>query len=212
MAIRLYMEIILFFKVYHPSNGSSFTLVSTYFQNNSLGCQWSNPRGVIVTFYHMGPITPLSSHREPIVSQGFMGIIPFPGQPICLDLSEGRQPHILGPPDLFKMMDFSLNIYDTSGSMRFFKHFITGIPSIKSLLEWKYATEKDPIPEDPGKWKWGNMRKITTHEKTFTWEGAFPLRENIYCPLTWSPHHAIWEEKAAKQGFSPLSSSGDPWF
>ena len=53
--------------------------------------------------------------------------------------------------------------------------------------------------------EWGR----TPHEQPFTGIGAFTLRENIYCPLTWSPHHFIWEDKHANQGLYPISSSGD---
>ena len=62
--MRLKMEIILFVKMYHPSDGSSFTSVSTYLQNNSSGYPSSNPRGVRVRASHMGPKTPLSSFNE----------------------------------------------------------------------------------------------------------------------------------------------------
>ena len=66
----------------------------------------------------------------------------------------------------------------------------------KKIFEWKRPTSKIA-------WILGEKRKDgvrTLHEKNFTWEGAFLFRENIYCPLTWSPHHAILEEMGEKQG------------
>ena len=61
VAIRLKMEIIQFVKLYHPSDGSSFTSVSTYLQNNSSGRPSFNPRGVRMTFSHGIHHTPLFS-------------------------------------------------------------------------------------------------------------------------------------------------------
>ena len=74
------MEIILLVKLYHTSDGSSFTSVSTYDQNNSSGCSPSNTHGVRVRASHMGPITHLYSHREAVVLQGSMGVLPLPWQ------------------------------------------------------------------------------------------------------------------------------------
>ena len=53
-------------------------------------------------------------------------------------------------------------------------------------IDWILKTSKE----------WGR----TQHENPFSCEGAFWLRSNIYCPLHWSPHHAILVEKGAKQG------------
>ena len=93
VAMRLKMEIILFLNLHHPSDGTSFISVSTYVQNTSSGCKLSNPRVVRVRASHMGPITPLSSHREPVVSHGLMGITPWPCKPVGLDHFEGSQLH-----------------------------------------------------------------------------------------------------------------------
>ena len=43
----------------------------------------------------------------------------------------------------------------------------------------------------------------TPYEQPFTWEGAFPLRENIESPLTWSRHHDIYIISVAYRGFQP---------
>ena len=42
----------------------------------------------------MGPITPLSSHREAVVSQGSMGVMTLPWQAVGLDFNwEGSSTH-----------------------------------------------------------------------------------------------------------------------
>ena len=53
VAMRLKLEIILFRKLHHPSDGSSFTSVSTYFQKNSSGRPSSNTRCAKVRTYQM---------------------------------------------------------------------------------------------------------------------------------------------------------------
>ena len=68
VAMSLKMDIILLPKLYHPSNGSSFTSVSTYLQKNTSGSPSSNPNVVRVRDSYMGPIMPLSPHREGVVS------------------------------------------------------------------------------------------------------------------------------------------------
>ena len=78
VTMRLKMKILLFIKLYHPSDGSSFTSVSTYLHNHSSGCPSFKPQGVRVSCSHMGPIMPLSTHREAVVSQGSMGLMPLP--------------------------------------------------------------------------------------------------------------------------------------
>ena len=90
VAMRLKMEIILFPKLYHPPDETSYISVSTYLQNSSV-CQSFNPLSVRVRASHMGPIWPLSSHRELFVSQGLMGIMPLPWKPGGLDHLEGRK-------------------------------------------------------------------------------------------------------------------------
>ena len=91
VAMRLKLLIIQFIKLYQPSDGLSFTSVSTYLQNNSSGCPTCNPHVLRVRVSHMGPIMHLSSPREYTVSQGSMGFMLLPWQPVGVDLSEGRQ-------------------------------------------------------------------------------------------------------------------------
>ena len=89
--MMLEMEKIFFLKMYHTSDATSFTSVSTYLQNNSTGCQSSNPGGVRVRVSHVLPHTHLTSHRVAVGPQGSKGIIPMPWKPIVLELSGGRQ-------------------------------------------------------------------------------------------------------------------------
>ena len=56
VAMRLMSEVILFAKLYLAYDGSSFTSVSTYLQNNSSVWPLVKPRCVSVTAYHIGPI------------------------------------------------------------------------------------------------------------------------------------------------------------
>ena len=46
--------------------------------------------------------------------------------------------------------------------------------------------------------EWGR----TQYEQPFTWEG------NVCCPLPWSPHHAILEEKCSYRGSNPYFPAG----
>ena len=85
VAMRLKMELILFLKLYHPHDGTSFTLVSTYLQNHGSGCPSYNPRVLRVRPSHMGKILPLYAQSEPVMSQGSMGIMPLPLKPVVLD-------------------------------------------------------------------------------------------------------------------------------
>ena len=62
------------------SDGSSITSVSINLQNKSSGCPSQNPQGVRLRVSHMGSIMPVSSHREAVVSQGSMVIMPLPWQ------------------------------------------------------------------------------------------------------------------------------------
>jgi len=91
VAIRIKMEVILFVKMYHPSDGTALTSVSTYLQNKSSGCPSSNPRGVRVRAPHMPPNMPLSSHRVAVGVQCSNSIIPMPWKPVGLELSERWQ-------------------------------------------------------------------------------------------------------------------------
>ena len=72
VAIRIKMEIILLIKMYHTSDATSFTSVSTYFQNNSTGCQSSNPQGVRVRASNVLSHMHLISHRVAVGPQGSM--------------------------------------------------------------------------------------------------------------------------------------------
>ena len=49
------MEIIVFFKVYHPTDESFFTSLSTYLQKNTSGCVSSIPQGVRIELATWGP-------------------------------------------------------------------------------------------------------------------------------------------------------------
>jgi len=44
---------------------------------------------------HFGPIPYLSFHRGSVVSQGLVGSMPLPGQPLGLNFSDGRQLRLL---------------------------------------------------------------------------------------------------------------------
>ena len=70
------------------------SLLSTYDQNNSTGCQTSNPRDVRVRVSHMPAHKHLISHRMVFWLQGSMGFMLLSWQPVGLELLEGSQ-HIL---------------------------------------------------------------------------------------------------------------------
>ena len=80
VAIWLKLKILIFTETYHSPDGSSFTSVSTYLKNNSSGCPSSTPRRVWLSSSLMGSNMHLSSHRETVVSQCLMDIIPMPWQ------------------------------------------------------------------------------------------------------------------------------------
>ena len=97
-SIGITIDQILSVKLYHTSNGSSFTFtsVSTYLLNKSSWYPSSNPHCVRVRASHMGPIMHIYSHREAVALQGSMGIIPLLWHPLGWDLSERRQLCTLG--------------------------------------------------------------------------------------------------------------------
>ena len=91
------MEVTLYFKVYHQSYGSSFTSVATFLQKNTSGFPSSVPHGMRVRDSPMGPIKYISSHRDPVVSQGSMGAMTLLWHQGGLDLSKGREFHPCRP-------------------------------------------------------------------------------------------------------------------
>ena len=149
LTMRLKMEILLMVKLYCTSDGSSFTLVSTFLQNNSSGCPFSKPRGVRVRTSHMGPITHLYSQREAVVFQVSMGIMPLLWQPVGQEFSEGRQIYPLGS-HLLSTKWWLPNICGVSGSTWLFNNCLPGIHIVKSLLDRKYVIDKDTLPKVPG--------------------------------------------------------------
>ena len=76
--------------MYHTSDGSSFTSISTYLQNKSSGCLSSKPQGVRVRASHMPSHKHLSSDRVTVRPQFSMGILPLPWQPVGLELIDGK--------------------------------------------------------------------------------------------------------------------------
>ena len=145
MTLRLKMEIPLMVESYHISDGSSFTQVSTSFQNNSSECPSSNPRGVRVRTSHMGPITHLYSHKEAVVLNGSMGIRTLPWQPVAFELSEGSNSAHLGPTCSLHndrsfpkhMGCFRINVVAQTLPPRNTLHEIS-IP--KKICHWKWHT------------------------------------------------------------------------
>lgn len=95
--MRLKMEIIPSVKFYHTSDGSSFTLVSTYLQNTSSGCTSLNPRWISVRASQQVSNTPLCSHSDAILSLGSICIMPLPWKPVGLEFSDGRHTTHSGP-------------------------------------------------------------------------------------------------------------------
>lgn len=91
------MEIILSFKVYHPSYGSFFTSASTYLLKKTSGFTSSNTIFEKMRVSNLGHITHLSSYRQPVVSQSLMGVMPLLWKHGGLHLSEGRQFQTLWP-------------------------------------------------------------------------------------------------------------------
>jgi len=105
VAMRLQMEILVFIKEDHSSDGTSFPSTSTYLQSKSSWCPSLNSQGLRVTLSHRWPITHLFSHREVVWSPGSMGIISVPWPPLGMHLSERRHLHTLGNPIVSIMMD-----------------------------------------------------------------------------------------------------------
>ena len=91
VGMSLKMDITLFIYMQHPNNGSSFTSVSTYIQNNRSVCPISNPTDMRLRVSLILPKSPLSSLILAGCLQGLMGIMPLPWQTVDLEFSEGRQ-------------------------------------------------------------------------------------------------------------------------
>ena len=100
VTMSINIEKILFVKMYHHSQGSTFTSVSTYLQNKGSVCPSFNPQIVRVRNFHLLPNTHHSSYRVAVVPQGSLGLIPLPWQPVDLELSEGSQLHPFRAPML----------------------------------------------------------------------------------------------------------------
>ena len=97
VAIRLNLEIVVIIKLYHPSDESSFSSVSTYLQNYWSSSPSSNHRAVKVRASQMRSNTHLCSHSVAIVSQGSPFFIPLPWQPVGQEYSDTRQSANSGP-------------------------------------------------------------------------------------------------------------------
>lgn len=85
VALSLMLEIILFIKLPHISDGSFFTSVSTYLQNKNSYGPTPNPQYMRMRASEKGSNMPLCSHREPIVAQGSISVRASPRQWGCLD-------------------------------------------------------------------------------------------------------------------------------
>ena len=103
-AMRRMMEIVTLSKLSNTSNGSSFTLISTYLHTISSGCPLYNPRVVRVKTFHIGPINHLSSQRgccitvldgHYAISMATIGSCPFRGK---------ATPPTFGAPPLYIRM------------------------------------------------------------------------------------------------------------
>ena len=79
VTMRLKMEITLYVKFYHTSDGLAFISVSTFLQNKCSECPKSKPPGVRLRASHMGSITPLSPHKEAVVSMAQWALFHFCG-------------------------------------------------------------------------------------------------------------------------------------
>ena len=192
-----------------PPDGSSFTSVSTYFQNNSSECRSSNPRGVRVRASHIGPNTPLSSHREAVVSQGSMGVLRLLLQPIGLDFSELMQfPHSGLICSLHNDGSF-LSMCGTSGWVCFLKFCIPGIHSIKSHLEIKYVSDETHFPhsldtENKGR-VWKNTPWVTLYWGRGSLAQGICLLSLNLIPTSWHLSNLGWHPGA----LTPISQWGN---
>ena len=133
----------------------------------SSGCPLSNPWFVRVTASSMGPILPLSSHMEPFLSQGSMGIMLLPWKPAGLDHLEGRQICSFWAHLSLQNDGISPNVCGTSKSIWVFKYCILGRHSVKFHLEWKYVIEKTHSP-----WSQDNENKDRLRKNT-SWAGLY---------------------------------------
>ena len=170
--MRLKMEIILLVKLYHPSNGSSFTSVSTYLQNKKSGCPSFTPWGVMVKSSPMGPITPLSFHREAVYSKESRASCHCNGDHLAWTFQrEGNSTH--SGPTCCLHQDGSFPNH-VSVSTWWFKQCIPEIHSTKSHLERKYLTENDSLTPQ-GVWiiKQGKMEEEHDKNSPFHWIELF---------------------------------------
>ena len=125
---------------------------------------------------YMPPKWPLSSHSVAVWLQGSMCMMPFPRQPVVLELSDGRQlcplwAHLLSMYLwLFKVKIVFKKLHPSNTQYK--------LSVRKKMYVWKRSTSQIAWILEKRK-----DRVRTLHEKSFTWEGAFWLRENIYCPL-----------------------------
>lgn len=142
VAMGVTMEIILVIKLYHQSNGTSCTSLSTNFQKKPQvsHCPNLDVLGLALSTWGPSHLSKLQrgccatrTHGPHAIAVAAMG----PGS-----FRRKAPPTTLGPPALYKMMALSLNTCGSSRSMWIFKLCIPQIHSIKSHLERKYVIKK----------------------------------------------------------------------
>jgi len=123
----------IFIKMYHPPEGSSFTSLSTYLQNNSSGSLSYNTWGMRVRVSHMGPNIHLSQSGSWDISfHGCHGISLTTSWPGTFR-GKATQPTLV-QPSLYILIVLSLNLCGNSGS-KFFKKLHHRNPQYKHQLE-----------------------------------------------------------------------------
>ena len=186
--------------MYHPPDSSSFKSFSTYLQDNSSVCTTLSPWGLRLIASHKLP------KRLPHLTVWQCGHkaqcawCHFCGNHFSWNIQrKGNTAHSGPTCSLHNYCSFPECVWHFRANIIFPKLHPNNIQyklSVKKkIYEWKR-------PNSHITWILKQRKEgvRTLHEESFTWEGAFWLRENMYCPLPWSPHHAILEEKSAKEG------------
>ena len=116
------------------------------------------------------------------MSQGFVGSMPLPWQPLGLNSQmEGNSTSSVPTCSLQKDGSSPERV---SGSTRWFQNCIPGIHSLQSHWERKYVIEKDPLPTEPeqennGRWRKDNTRASLSMGGGFSTEGNSGISFNL---------------------------------
>lgn len=188
--MRLKLDIIQFIKLQHTSDGSPFTSVSTYHQNNCLGCPLSNLQGVRVRASHIWPIMPSLLTERLFCPNSYWASCHCHGNQLAWTFqSKGNSAHSGPTCSLHKNGPFPEHVLHFRVNVIFQTLQLMNTHE-KSHLERNDVIENDTYPNSLDNENKESLMKKTTRAAINIGRGFFT--QGIYVLyLTSSPYHAI---------------------